>query len=48
MDEACVDGENGIVTAPAYMCDAQPHEVYESVGAMVEAVLELVSERSSP
>lgn len=36
--EACVDEENRVVTTPAYMCDARPHEVFEGIGRMIEAV----------
>lgn len=36
-----VDTTNKIVTTPAYMCDAKPHEVYEGIGRMVERVVQL-------
>lgn len=36
-----VDVENLVVTSPAYMCEAAPHEVFESVGMMVKGVLGL-------
>ncbi len=39
--EAFVDDANKIVTTPAYMCDAQPHQVYEGIGQMIERVLQL-------
>lgn len=42
MAETCVDENNKIVTAPAYMCDATPHEVFDSVGLMVDEVLAMV------
>src|SRR5262245_1491883 len=34
--EAFVDEANRVVTTPAYMCDARPHEVYEGIGRMCE------------
>ena len=37
-----VDEERKIVTAPAYMYEGAPHEVFDSVGLMVEGVLGLV------
>jgi len=36
-----VDEANKVVTSPAYMFDAAPHQVYESVGNMVEATLKI-------
>jgi len=41
VEGAVVDEANLLVTSPAYMCDAAPHEVYEGIGAMVEKTLEL-------
>jgi enhancing lycopene biosynthesis protein 2 len=40
--EAYTDEANRIVTTPAYMCDARPHEVFEGIGAMVEGVVGLM------
>lgn len=40
--EAVVDDKNKVVTTPAYMCDARPHEVFEGIGRMTEAALRLV------
>lgn len=37
----CVDPANAVVTTPAYMFDATPHEVYIGVGRMVDEVLRL-------
>ncbi|KAL7553212.1 hypothetical protein ACHAWF_016469 [Thalassiosira exigua] len=37
--EACVDGENKIVTSSAYMYAGKPHEIDDSVKAMVDGVL---------
>lgn len=37
--ETVTDAPNRLVTTPAYMCDAQPHEVFEGVGTMVEGTL---------
>lgn len=39
--EAYCDNTNKIVTTPAYMCDAKPHEVFEGIGRMCEKVAEL-------
>jgi enhancing lycopene biosynthesis protein 2 len=36
--EAHVDQANRVYTTPAYMCEARPHEVYEGVGKMIEAM----------
>eukprot|EP00009_Paramoeba_aestuarina_P007133 CAMPEP_0201508206 /NCGR_PEP_ID=MMETSP0161_2-20130828/1639_1 /ASSEMBLY_ACC=CAM_ASM_000251 /TAXON_ID=180227 /ORGANISM="Neoparamoeba aestuarina, Strain SoJaBio B1-5/56/2" /LENGTH=245 /DNA_ID=CAMNT_0047902787 /DNA_START=52 /DNA_END=787 /DNA_ORIENTATION=- len=36
-----VDKKNKIVTSPAYMYDAAPHEAYDSVEKMVNAVISL-------
>lgn len=41
----CVDERARIVTTPAYMYDARPHEVYEGVGRLVEHVLRLAQRR---
>ena len=34
-----IDVQNKIVTSPAYMYNGKPHEVFDSVGQMVEGVL---------
>ncbi len=34
--QACVDRVNKLVTTPAYMHDARPHEVFDGIGAMVD------------
>ncbi|TVQ59892.1 MAG: isoprenoid biosynthesis protein ElbB [Phycisphaerales bacterium] len=39
--EAHIDTENKLVTTPAYMCDAKVHEVYEGIGKMVEATMQM-------
>ncbi len=42
MKEVTIDKENKVVTSPAYMKgDASPAEVYEGIGKMVEAALDL-------
>jgi len=38
-----VDQKHKLVTTPAYMCDAQCHEVYDGIGKMVREVLQLVA-----
>ena len=35
----CVDAANRVVTTPAYMFDAAPHQVYDGIGDMVCALL---------
>ena len=42
IDGVCIDAAARVVTSPAYMYDAAPHEVYESVGKMVHETLKLV------
>lgn len=39
---AVVDEDNLVVTSPAYMYNAAPHEVFDSSGSMVAAMLKLV------
>ena len=39
--EAVVDAENKVVTSPAYMYEGQPHEIFDSVGKMVDAVVDM-------
>ena len=39
--EALVDRDNLLVTTPAYMCEAEVHEVYEGIGRMVEETMRL-------
>ena len=40
--ESHSDTKNKIVTSPAFMCDASFHEVFDSVGKMVEGVLKML------
>jgi enhancing lycopene biosynthesis protein 2 len=40
--ESFTDDRNNIVTTPAYMCDARPHEVFEGIGKMVDGVVALM------
>ena len=40
-NEACVATANLVVTSPAYMYEGKPHEVHDSVGAMIKATLAL-------
>ena len=40
--ESYLDEANKIVTTPAYMCDAKPHEVFEGIGKLVDGVVALV------
>ncbi len=40
--EAVTDSANRIVSTPAYMCNARPHEVFEGVGRMVEGLVALL------
>jgi len=44
VDRACTDEVNRFASAPAYMYgDANPHEVYEGIGRMIEAALGMVA-----
>ena len=40
--EAFTDTANLIVTSPAYMFDAKPHEVFEGIGKMIDGVISLI------
>jgi enhancing lycopene biosynthesis protein 2 len=40
--ESYTDDNNKIVTTPAYMCDAKPHEVFEGIGKLVDGVVALL------
>jgi len=42
LDGVCVDKTNLIITSPAYMKNAKPHEVMDNVTRMVNAVLTMV------
>jgi enhancing lycopene biosynthesis protein 2 len=39
---ACIDEENKVVSCVAYMYAGKPHEIYDSVGAMVDGMLSLL------
>ena len=41
IDGVCVDEENKVATAPAYMFEGKPHEIYDSVGKMIDATLKM-------
>lgn len=41
-DTAVVDTENKVVTCAAYMYSGKPHEIYDSLGAMVDKMYELL------
>jgi enhancing lycopene biosynthesis protein 2 len=43
--ESYTDEPNRIVTTPAYMCDAKPHEVFEGIGRLVERLVEMTGGR---
>ena len=42
VSEICIDRENWIVTTPAYMHDARPHQVFDGIGAMVGGLATLL------
>jgi enhancing lycopene biosynthesis protein 2 len=42
---AHVDHAHRIVTTPAYMCDAKPHEVFAGIGALVDEIVTMVSQQ---
>ncbi len=39
VSEVHVDDKNRLVTTPAYMCDAAPHEVFGGIGHLVDKVV---------
>lgn len=41
VDEVCVDEERKIVTTPAFMYDAEFHEVQDGVTKMVESLMSM-------
>eukprot|EP00041_Stephanoeca_diplocostata_P008376 m.124487 g.124487 ORF g.124487 m.124487 type:complete len:261 (+) comp17293_c0_seq1:235-1017(+) len=41
IQETCVDETNLVVTSPAYMFDGKPHEIFDSVGKMVDDLFKL-------
>ncbi len=44
VDRACTDDANRIASAPAYMyAKANPHEVYEGIGRMIESALGMIN-----
>jgi enhancing lycopene biosynthesis protein 2 len=42
VQEAHVDSANLIISTPAYMCDAKPHEVFDGIGALVDALRTMI------
>ena len=42
--EACVDVEKKVVSSPAYMWEGKPHEIHQSVGVMINAVMGMLKE----
>ncbi len=43
VDRACTDEANRFASAPAYMyADANPHQVYEGIGRMIESALGMI------
>ena len=41
IDEVCSDEQHKIVTGPAYMKNASPHEVFENVGKVIREMLRM-------
>lgn len=41
--QAHTDDTHRIITTPAYMCDAKPHEVFEGIGALVNSLKTLLT-----
>ena len=39
IDEICIDSENNLVTAPAYMFEGAPHQIFDNVGQLMEGLL---------
>eukprot|EP01138_Halocafeteria_seosinensis_P000123 gb/GECG01000127.1/.p1 GENE.gb/GECG01000127.1/~~gb/GECG01000127.1/.p1 ORF type:complete len:287 (+),score=34.61 gb/GECG01000127.1/:1-861(+) len=44
IDGSVLDSENKVVTSPAYMANAKPHEVFDSVANMVNGVISLLQQ----
>lgn len=42
--DAVVDHDNHVVSCVAYMYSGKPHEIYDSVGSMIDEVLKMISE----
>merc|ERR1712083_678922 len=42
VDEVCVDGDNKIVTTPAYMYNGKFHEIQDGVGNMVQELMKMI------
>lgn len=43
LDQICIDKDARIVSSAAYMCgDAKPHQVFDNVGKLIDAVHELI------
>ncbi len=40
--ETCIDEVNKLITTPAYMYDATPHEVFEGIGKMIDVLTAMV------
>ncbi|MBS0198139.1 MAG: isoprenoid biosynthesis glyoxalase ElbB [Planctomycetes bacterium] len=45
VSEAFTDTTNRLVTSPAYMYEAKPHEVFDGIGAMVAGVMALAASK---
>eukprot|EP00545_Synedropsis_sp_CCMP1620_P007840 CAMPEP_0119012558 /NCGR_PEP_ID=MMETSP1176-20130426/6938_1 /TAXON_ID=265551 /ORGANISM="Synedropsis recta cf, Strain CCMP1620" /LENGTH=227 /DNA_ID=CAMNT_0006965541 /DNA_START=98 /DNA_END=781 /DNA_ORIENTATION=+ len=41
--EAVVDSDNKVVTCVAYMYSGKPHEIYDSVGNLVDEIVKMIS-----
>jgi len=41
VNEAHIDNDNKVVTAPAYMCETQLHHIFDGIGKMIDGVLSL-------
>lgn len=41
--EVCVDASARIVTTPAYMCDANPFEVFTGIGKLVDEIVRMAT-----
>ena len=42
VEEVCIDEERKIVTTPAFMFDAEFHQVHDGVSSMIQAVIDLI------
>ena len=42
VDQFHYDKENRILSTPAYMLDAKPHQIYDGIGNMISKLITLI------